>query len=180
MGCKNIKEHYKVEHLVRLCPKGVLIGSGFLPEMIVVGLDGMVTSRRDSSNADISRVYDEIAASPEKFAELFAKPDVFEKSIPVFTHEEGVVIEKQCEALGWPNLTHDGYMMFDNTHSASKEQVVEWAKESAKIAVRHSTEYLEKLKVQLADCEADVAKYRMQQDALNREYPAPIDSATTP
>lgn len=40
--------------------------------------------------------------------------DTFTASIPVYSYEDGTIIEKLCEKPGSPNLTHDGDLMYDN------------------------------------------------------------------
>ena len=53
------------------------------------------------------------------------------KSLPVYTYEGGEIIEHKCEAYGWPNLTDDGQVMYNNKFSSDRNEVVRWAKENA-------------------------------------------------
>lgn len=61
-------------------------------------------------------MYDAINADPTAAAALLAKPDTFAASIPVYTWDASyAIVSHQCEELGWPNVTHDGALMYRNT-----------------------------------------------------------------
>ena len=161
MGWKNVKDHYRIGHFIRVTEEGICIGSSYIHNIIVIGLDGTLTTREERScNEDLRRYMAEFDADPETLKRLVATPDTFEKSLPVFTYDGGDILEKQCEEYGWPNVTHDGDMMFDNTFSKSRTKVVKWAKENAAAGVRLREERLERIKGELAEAEADLATAR--------------------
>ncbi len=142
MGWKNVKEHYQIKHIVQTSGDMIFIGSSYVHNLITIGKDGglMWGTMGPSHNDDLARYYEEMSADKNKLLELIAKPDSFDKSITVYTYDGGDIIEKQCEELGWPNCTHDGLMMYDNTFSASKKKIIEWAKSNNKTAVEVLTE----------------------------------------
>jgi len=45
MGWKNVKEHYRIGHSVQVTEQGVCIGSPYVHNLIVVGLDGRFVKR---------------------------------------------------------------------------------------------------------------------------------------
>lgn len=144
MSWKNIKEEYRIGHTVIVNNKGVCIGSPMVHDLIVINLDGEITKRRDGSpNEDIIRYMKEMDADPEKLKRLVKAEDTFAKSIAVYTFDDGKIIEKQCEELGWPNVTHDGEVMCENTFSIDREKVVQWAIEDASLGVKWTKEALE-------------------------------------
>ena len=51
------------------------------------------------------------------FGILSSKKILFDAFIPVFTYEGPNIINRFCEKPGWPNATHEGYMMYDNNRS---------------------------------------------------------------
>ena len=118
---------------MQVTPAGICIGSGYIHDIIVISADrGEIVKRYEprrgwSSNENLVRYQAEMDADPLKLAELVAAEDVFERSIPVFTYEGGAIVEKQCEELGWPNVTHDGSMQFENTFSPDAGLVRTWA-----------------------------------------------------
>lgn len=150
MGWKNLKQEYDIEHIVCVTDKGICIGSPYIHNIIIIGFDGsIVKAYRDGENADLRRYMDEMLVDPKRLREAVQSPDVFEKSIPVYTYATGKVIEKQCEEPGWPNVTHDGNIMYDNMYSTDRKKVVKWAKENAEAS-------LEILKNQIIEIKADL------------------------
>lgn len=135
MGWKALKEHYRIGHSVQIVPeKGICIGSAYIHDIIVVGFDGVIT-KRDRYGGELARYQEEIDADPAKAKALIDQPDAFERSIPVFTYAGAEIIECACEELGWPNVTHDGRMMYENTFSPDRAEVLRWAILSAESGV---------------------------------------------
>jgi hypothetical protein len=144
MGWKNVKEHYGVVHIVQVTEDGICIGSPYIHDIIVIGLDGVVKKQDDRTmNADLMRYQRDFAADPENLRSLVEAPDSFSEAIPVFTYDGADIIEKRCEALGWPNVTHDGLMMYENMFSANRDEVVEWAKKNCVASMRFWRERIE-------------------------------------
>ncbi len=167
MGWKNVKEGYQIQHLVCVTPDGICIGSGFIHDLIVIGLDGVVKKRFDgSSNDDLRRYQQEMDADPMRLAQLVKSPDHFDTSITVYTYDGGDIIEKKCEAPGWPNVTHDGDMMYNNTYSSNRAEVVEWAKRNADAGIKIFERNIEETKTSLAELEALLAKTKGERAKL--------------
>ena len=137
MSWKNVKDHYQVEHSVKITSEGICIGSPYIHNIIVIGLDGIVKKPYENgrTNEDLRRIQDAFDADPEKLKELVLSPDTFKKSLTVYTYNGSEIIEKKCEELGWPNITHDGCMMYENTFSADKLKVVALAKKNIQLRV---------------------------------------------
>jgi len=156
MGWKNIKEHYRIGHQVQVTKQGICIGSPYIHDIIVIGLDGAVKKRYDSgrTNEDLRRYQSEMDADPDRLRQLIQSPDTFGEPVVVYTYADADIIEKQCEELGWPNVTFDGEMMYENTFSTDKNQVVEWAKNSAKIGVKTWTRQVQEANERLLFCQA--------------------------
>ncbi len=152
MGWKAVKEHYQIGHIVHMQPQGLCIGSGYIPDLIVVGPDGQLVKKLDSHfNKDLSRYQEEMLADPAKLRELLETPDQFARSIPVYTYKGAEILEKHCEALGYPNITHDGDLQYDNTYSGDRDQVVRWAKRSAALGAAHTRRWIEDLEKKLEE-----------------------------
>lgn len=166
MGYKTLKEHYRIGHAVCVTDKGICIGSPYIHDLIIVGLDGAIIKADDGRvNEDLNRYMAEMKAAPEKLREVVQAKDTFEAAIPVYTYDGGNIIEKLCEKPGWPNVTHDGDMMYENTYSTDKRKVVKWAKENAKagiawwqLSIDQDKERLSKSESYLKQSQADLAK----------------------
>lgn len=173
MGWKNVKEHYKIVHIVQVNDKGICIGSSYIHDLMVISPKGELLKRPSRVNADLSRYETEMDADPEELAQLVVKPDVFEQFITVYTYDEGKIIAKQCEAPGWPHVTHDGSMMYDNTYSTDKMQVVEWAKQDARAGIKLTQRSLAQRRQEICDSEARLLGFERSLSTLEAEYPRP-------
>lgn len=174
MGWKNVKQHYGITHYVCVAEKGICIGSGYVHDLICIAdadkprewhdtVDRIVT-KLDSVNLAIWRqryvgrgepfdgFVKSMADDPAALRRLIDTPDTFERSIPVYTYDyDGNIIEKQCEEPGWPNVTHDGDMMYENKFSTDRAEVVEWAKVNVEAARKNAVERVKRCEVELAE-----------------------------
>lgn len=173
MGWKNIKDAFGIEkHIVCVAEKGICIGSGYVHDLVVIDLQTGQVRENETFKGFLQKSYPSLGqASPEEVLALICSPDTFSASIPVFTYEGGLVIEKRCETLGWPNATHDGELMYENTFHTDKNTVIGWAKRSARLKVSHTAEHLERLKQQLADVEGDLVSARASVHQLETDHP---------
>jgi len=136
MGWKNVKEHYRIDHQVQVTNEGICIGSPYIHAIIIISLDGALIKEDDRTlNDKLSRYQAEMKADPDKLRDLVLSEDKFSSSIPVYTYDGATIVQKFCEKLGWPNVTHDGAMMYDNTFFADREAAVEAAKRNCKAAI---------------------------------------------
>lgn len=154
MGCKNVKQYYEIKHIVCMTDKGMCIGSPYIHDIIVIQKDGTITKKYNSnSNDDLKRYQSEMLADKIKLAELINSPDVFENSLPVYTYDGGEVIEKQCGEYGWPNITHDGCLMYDNVFFKDRAGAVKKAKENAVSGVDFYTDKIIQLQAEIKKAE---------------------------
>lgn len=153
MGWKKVKEHYNIGHIVQVTSKGICIGSAYVHNIIVIadGAPRWDSALRSSNNTDLARYFSEMNADLTKLQELINAPDEFEESIPVYTYDGAEIIEKKCEELGWPNITHDGEIMHDNTFSDDRDTVLKWALENAKAGVEIFSEQVTRIQGELQE-----------------------------
>lgn len=176
MGWKNVKEHYRVQHTVQVTDAGICIGSPYIHNIIVIGADGKVKKPYGDgrSNEDLRRIQDEIDADPAMLLKMVLTVDTFDKSITVYTYGGGEIIECKCEELEWPNVTHGGSMMYENTFSADKSQVVKWAKNNAELGVKQEKRNIEDAEKQLVALRGRLAKEEAALAKLMAGYPASV------
>jgi len=129
MGWKNVKEHYRIEHIVHVREGDVCIGSPYIPVILRIDREGTAKyySEYSSPRGELARYKTEIEADRSKVLELIATPDTFARDIVVYTYEMARIIEKRCEKFGWPNVTHDGELMYENTFSTNRKNIIERA-----------------------------------------------------
>jgi hypothetical protein len=171
MGYKLLQEHYRICHVVCVTDKGICIGSPYIHDLIIVGLDGTIIKAHDGRvNKDLKRYMEEMKADPAKLREVVQATDTFEASISVYTYDGGNIIEEKCEKPGWPNVTHAGHMMYENTYSTDKRKVVKWAKENAKSGIKWQSERVEEIKRDLAKIETLVKESQADLAKLEPDY----------
>lgn len=156
MSWKNVKDHYRIGHIVQVREGKICIGSPYVSDLIRVSFEGEVSwgNLGPSHNDDLARYYAEMTADLPKFRALIEAPDKFAASLPVFTYEGGNILEKQCEQYDWPNVTHDGFLMYENSFSADRSKVIEWAKRNAAAGVELAERRIEEIRKNLAEVEA--------------------------
>ncbi len=164
MGWKNVKEHYGITHYVQVSDKGICIGSGYVHDLIVISPADMPrnwydradrTETKIGHNISILRptylgrgepfdgIVKAMADDPAKLRELIDTADTFAASITVYTYDyDGNIIEKQCEELGWPNVTHDGMMMYENHVFETRREAVRKAREEMSAWVKNAKEHV--------------------------------------
>ena len=172
MGWKAIRDHYRISHNVQVNSQGICIGSGYIPDLIVISMDGAILKRYETrSSPDLLRYQTEIDADLGKLKELILVQDTFNESITVFTYKDGVIIEKLCEKTGWPNVTHDGYMMHDNLYSTDKSQVVRWAKQNAAAGIEICSQSVLDAEKRLKELKEILTQQELNKKALDSSYP---------
>ncbi len=176
MGWKNIKEHYRIGHIVQIREGRICIGTGYVSDLLTVSFEGKVGVGKlgISGNEDLQRYHAEMTADPDKLKALLTHPDSFTTSLPVYTYDGGEITEKQCEAYDWPNVTHDGCVQYENTFHADKNVVVGWAKRNAEIAVKYGKENLESAEKELAERRDRLAIQEADLAKLLADYPAAV------
>lgn len=149
------------------------IGSPYMSDLIVIDPHGNAAKRYpDKSNDQLHRYQSEMDADPAKLRELLRAPDQFEASIPVYTFDGSDIVERKCEALGWPNVTHDGDLMHDNTYSADKSEVVEWSKRTVECTVQHYRRDIKQTEQDLQALRANLAREEAVAAQLQLRYPS--------
>jgi hypothetical protein len=172
MGWKNIKEGYAIGHQVHVTDEGICIGSPYIHNIIVIAPDGTLKKRYERrSNGDLYRYQNDIEADPERCRRLIETPDTFAVSLPVFTYDGAEIIEEQCEAHGWPNVTHRGHLMYSNTFFAEKERAVVCAKRNALAEISLESRGIEELRHRLESFEARLAVTRANLAKLDADFP---------
>lgn len=167
MGWKNVKEHYKIVHNVcvqvdkDLFGKDrevIAIGSGFISDLITIDLNSGVLLKRysDRSNAELNRYMAEMDADIGKLKDLILTPDTFGELKAVYTYSDAQIIEKKCEEYGWPNVTADGEMMYDNTFSKDRTEVAEWARRAANSRKEYAECHISRLRSEIAQKEIEL------------------------
>lgn len=172
MGWKALKEAFNITHHVQVTSKGICIGSGYASAIVTIDPQTGEVHESETFSGFLRQYYPKLReVSPEEILKLIETPDTFSASITVYTYEGGDIIEKLCETTGWPNTTHDGCMMFENTYSTDKAQVVQWAKRNATAAIQHTREHIAREEAELAKIKSALTSYEGNLVKLETAYP---------
>jgi hypothetical protein len=160
MGWKSLKEAYGITHIVKVEDDGIKIGSAYVGDLLTVKPDGTVirSSILTNDQGPLSQVLEAMEEDRARLLEHLRATDVFERSLPVWTYENGRILELACEEHGWPNVTHDGRLMYENLFFEKREDAVTAAIRNAEYAVEGWTENVERAENDLAEKRARLAR----------------------
>lgn len=172
MGWKSVRDHYRIAHIVQVVGHDMLIGSGYVSDLIRIGTDGtVVLNRIFSSQADLCRYVYEMQADPALLLSLMARKDEFERSIPVYGWSGSTIVEDACEEFGWPNVTHLGALMYDERFFLDRDDAIRRALSSARSRIGSWTERVEEAERMLADKKAGLDRARLDLVELTDGHP---------
>lgn len=172
MGWKALKERFGITHLVQVTDDGISIGSGYIPNLATIDPVTGAVREPEAFARFLQHQYPALlAAAPADLVALLVAADTFTASIPVYFFENGTVVERQCEQPGWPNVTHDGRMMYGNIASTDRNTVIGWGKRDAAAAVTRTREYLATIEADLVVATARLQVCLDNQTRLAAQYP---------
>lgn len=126
MGWKNVKEYYGIKHIVQVDTRNdygrvpaILIGSPYISDIIVIRIsDGKILKRFDMRHNELLAALQPRLDEDEKngkLKELIDTKDTFGKLLPVyFVGDHKRIRLMWCEHYGYPNVTTDGKLMYEN------------------------------------------------------------------
>lgn len=166
MGWKAVKEHYGIEYDVQTRGRDLIIGSGYVPDLLTISPEGNIL-RNSAAHTyrKLDDLEDALRSDKANLVALLRSPDVFERAIPVFTFENGTIIELACEEPGWPNVTHDGRMQYENLFFATRSEAARAALASAESAVEGYAEMVAEAEKALAEARGNLARVRGNRDS---------------
>ena len=88
----------------------------------------------------------------------------------MYTTKNGQIIEKACEQLGFPNITHDGELMYSNTHYANKADAIEYARNDLHCRIENYEGSVTDLEATLAEKKEKLAEAKKLLEDFNNTY----------
>jgi hypothetical protein len=172
MGWKAVKEHYDIRHILgRYEGEGWCIGSPYVHALITIDTDARTIKPSSLIQAgdELDVLIRRFHADGEAFWSMWDTPDVFERALPVFTTREGVLVQAFCEDLGWPNATHDGWVMYDNTYFTDPLAAISDGKRDAEASIRYIEERLAQWEEEGARLRERLSESRERLSSLDQE-----------
>lgn len=165
MGWKLLKERFAINHIVQIREGRVLVGSPYVGNLAEINPDTGTLCRNTTFPRFLEENYPALAcADPAELIAILAAPDCFSASLPVWTYDGAKIIEQQCEERGYPNVTHDGTLQYDNTHFDTPEKALAKAKRVAEADIEWATRAVAEADERLTGLRNDLAR---SQDVLN-------------
>lgn len=180
MGWKTLKERFEINsHIVEISGGSICIGTSCYPGLVTICPDTGKLTESPGFEEFLSKTYPKLfQANRDDILDAIKTPDSFSEFIPVYTFENGNIIKKFCEEPGWPNVTHDGFMMYENTFSTDKTEVVAWAKRDADRTIKASQDQIEVLQNQVNLIQKQIEDWEDQRQeavhaksVLDKNYP---------
>lgn len=176
MGWKNIKDTYRITHQVTVEDNTICIGSPMVHDLARIDMATGDIQENQTFSGFLEKTYPFLlSADPGYLRQLIDKPDVFKNDITVYTFEDGSILECQCEEPGYPNVTHDGQLMYENRFSTDRSQVVAWAKKDLECWYRNLGERIERLQSDIDEALDEHARVARKVRDLEAQYPTALN-----
>lgn len=86
--------------------------------------------------------------------------DEIENPLPVFTVDDGKLVESVTDKYGWPNTDDNGVCMYDNTHFPTAKQAIEYGISEYKAGEENTLRRIKELEDDLSKANERLEKYR--------------------
>ena len=148
MGFEAIKQHYDIKHIVAIYNEEkyggdcICIGSGYVHGLIAINITGKAFHSSivtPGENSEIGQLAARIIEDEKNgvLRALIDEPDTFARNLPVFTTDNWAVKVELCEEYGWPNTTHTGRIMYENTYFRTRAEAYAELLKDTKNGIRH-------------------------------------------
>jgi hypothetical protein len=87
--------------------------------------------------------------------------DEIENPLPVFTVEDGKLVESVTDKYGWPNTDDNGVCMYDNTHFPTAKQAIEYGISEYKAGKESVIRRIKELENDLSKAKKRLATYEL-------------------
>ena len=131
MGWKKVKEHYGIKHIVQVDSRSdygkvpcILIGSPYISDIIVIRVSDAKILKRNTSKRYINELLYDLQQRLDEdekngtLKRLIDEQDTFERLLPVYNIQRRRIVKMYCESYGYPNVTTDGQLMYENTFAS--------------------------------------------------------------
>ena len=177
MGWKTIKEYYNIPNMiVHKDNNYICIGTDFINDLIRIKHDGTVltTFGYDFYHDDfLCDLYHKISNnSKEKNKELFDTTDKFEINLVVYTFDSKYeIVEKFCENYEYPNVTHDGCLMYEKLFFKKIEDCVKIMKNKLNTTQNYNVMRLKESNDDMIKFTKEIEVTHSLIQKLNAKYP---------
>ena len=145
MSIKSLKHRFRIEHIVHRCGGKICIGSAYCPKLITIDETNMnVEKSRIVTEGELLDIYNKLkeAEKQNTLRQTVESPNTYSTTYTVFYDNNGKIETTKCEKIGFPNVTLDGELMYDNSHFQTRKKALQYAQQTAKAGLRMDTRTL--------------------------------------
>lgn len=167
MGWKNFKTQFKIKHNVQITNKGLCIGSGYVHDLVVINLTTGQVKENSTFSGFLKEHYPELLkASSENILAALNSPDYFKTHIPVYSYQDSTIIEEHAEEFGYPHTTHQGNLMYENTHFKTKTEAIYAARQNNQAAISLTQDMINEYQNKLSEMQKNLADLKLAEKKL--------------
>ena len=93
--------------------------------------------------------------------DIITGKDIIDNPLPVFTVENGLLVESLTDKYGWPNTDDNGVCMYENTHFKTKKEAIQYG-------IEEYTAGAKNVKERIKDIESDLLKAKQRLETYNK------------
>lgn len=163
MGWKNLKNHFNLKYIVHVQNDYIHIGNKYINNIISINIhNANIKVNNDFWN---DRIYinenneilyhhnidqsfkDIINTDKQILLDIINSEDNFHSSITLYTFDKsnGDIIELTSEHTEFPNVTHNGTLIYDHCFSIDKDLIIKKAKDKIQQRINGTSEFIDEL-----------------------------------
>lgn len=146
----------------------IAIGGGYIHNIISVNkktlnltyvFDTYNKGKESINNPELEFIWDKLQEliNSGEIHDIINGNDEIDNPLPVYTVENGDLIETWTDAYGWPNTTIEGKIMYENTHFNTKKGALENGIKECQSRYEFKRDLLEELKEKVQKTEDDIS-----------------------
>jgi len=118
-------------------------------------------SNKEGEN-ELIFIWDKLAELIEngEIKDIINGKDEIENPLPVFSVEDGKLVESVTDKYGWPNTDDNGICMYENTHFSTKEQAIKYGISEYNAGLSMSLDNVQEKEKELSKAKERVEKYQ--------------------
>jgi hypothetical protein len=132
-----------------MCSELITVDSG--TSIIKYALDTFHEGRKSVSSEELLFIWDTLTAliKSGEIKSIIEGNDPTDGMFPVYSCDDGEVVERFADEFGWPHSTHDGVLMYNNTFFRTREEAIKYGIRDLSYGLESITESIEGKEEQL-------------------------------
>ena len=166
-------------YIIHDCDEYIAVGSPLCHDLITVdkgtllvkyALDTFKQGREAIRSKELEAIWDklhELIKSGE-IKEIIQENDVIDNPIPVYESRDGEVFSHVTDKIEWPNTTHTGRLIYNNTFFATRKEAVEYSMRECGYAIKMFSDNLVEQLKKVEEIRDEIKVYKDKLEFLNQ------------